>query len=103
MTWVLIGALGVAAWLSAAVLMLGLCRAASRANQPESVRPASSRRSISVSGESNVLDLCAFRAVRARATIGAGVVAKQAARSYFSSLESRRSLSSLPSVWQVGQ
>ncbi len=70
MIWVLIAAFGLASWLSAAMLILGLFRAA-RIRPLESVDDA---------------------AAPAR---GGG--------SYLSSLESRRSLRSLPSVWQVGQ
>jgi hypothetical protein len=89
MIWVLIAACSFAAWLSAASLILGLCRAASRGDRLGSVR-ASHPPSILVNGETNIFDLCAFRDARDR-------------RCYLSSRDSRRSLSSLPSVWHVGQ
>jgi hypothetical protein len=101
MTWALIAAFGMVAWLSAATVIFGLCRAASRADG----LGASGQRSVFVSGESNVVDLCAFRAARTRSFVWVDVVAEQARDrgSYLSSLDSRRSLSSLPSVWHVGQ
>jgi biopolymer transport protein ExbB/TolQ len=95
MTWVLMAAFGLASWLSAAMLILGLCRAARRADELGSVGFASNQGSGALSSESNVVDLSAF---------GASAHRPDACGSpYFSSLESRRSLSSLPSVWQVGQ
>jgi hypothetical protein len=98
MGWVLIAAFGVAAWLSAAMLVLGLCRAASPP-------PASDRPSVLVGGESNVVDLRAVRAACTRPLVSVEVAAAGARDrgSYLSSLDSRRSLSSLPSVWHVGQ
>ena len=103
MIWVLTAAFGMAAWLTSAAVILGLCRVASRADKPW--LPASDQRSVFVSGESNVFDLCAFREARTRPVVCVDVVAEQARDrgSYLSSLDSRRSLSSLPSVWQVGQ
>jgi len=64
MTWVLIAAFGLAAWLSAAMLILGLCRAARRADELGSVGFASNQGSGALSSESNVVDLCAFGASR---------------------------------------
>jgi hypothetical protein len=49
MTWVLIAAFGLASWLSVAMLILGLCRAAS-------LRPASEQPSVFAGDESNVVD-----------------------------------------------
>jgi hypothetical protein len=95
MTLVLMAAFGLASWLSAAMLILGLCRAAGRADELGSVGFASDPQSGALSSESNVVDLSAFRA-NAHRPEACGLP-------YFSSLESRRSLSSLPSVWQVGQ
>ena len=95
MIWVLIAAFGMAAWLLAAAFVVGLCRAAGRADELGSVGFVSDRRSGALSGEGNVVDLSAFRAARASS--------KRAGLPYFSSRDSRRSLSSLPSVWQVGQ
>jgi hypothetical protein len=105
MIWAPIAAFGMAAWFSAAVVILGLCRAARRADKRGSVRPASDQRSVFVSGKSNVVDLCAFRAARTRPVVCVAAVAEQACDrgSYLSSRDSRRSFSSLPSVWQVGQ
>ena len=74
MIWVLIGVVGLFAWLSVAGLFLALCHMAGRADE-----------------------LATAGAVRRRRT------RTRTARSYFRSRESRRSLSSLPSVWQVGQ
>jgi hypothetical protein len=88
MTWVLVAAFGLAAWLLAVVFILGLCRAAAQADEVASLRSASGHWSALLESESNVVDLCAFRAARG---------------AYLSSLDRRRSLSSLPSVWQVGQ
>jgi hypothetical protein len=98
MIWALIAAFGLASWLSAAMLILGLCRAAS-------LRPASDQPSVFVSGETNVVDLRAFRAARTRPleNVNDAAAAGRGGGSYLSSLESRRSLRSLPSVWQVGQ
>jgi hypothetical protein len=94
MTLVLIAVFGLASWISAAMLILGLCRAAGRGDELASAGFASARGSGALSSESNVVDLRAFRAEHRTEAPGL---------SYFSSLDSRRSLSSLPSVWQVGQ
>ena len=64
MIWVLMAAFGLAAWLSAAAFVLGLCRAASRADELGSVGFVSDRRSAALSGEGNVVDLRTFRAAR---------------------------------------
>ena len=97
MIWVLIAALGLAAWLSAAMLILGLCRAAG-------LRPPD-QSSVSGSDESNVVDLRAFRTARTRPLVSVNTAGApgRGRGSYLSSLDSRRSLSSLPSVWHVGQ
>jgi hypothetical protein len=65
MSWVLMAAFGLAAWLLVAAFVLGLCRAASRADELGSVRFASDRGLDSLASENNVVDLCAFRAERA--------------------------------------
>jgi hypothetical protein len=64
MTLVLMAAFGLASWLSAAMLVLGLCRAAGRADELGSVGFASDPQSGALSSESNVVDLSAFRATR---------------------------------------
>ena len=64
MIWVLIAAFGLAAWLLSAAFVLGLCRAASRADELGSVGFVSDRRSGALSSEGNVVDLSAFRATR---------------------------------------
>jgi hypothetical protein len=60
MSWVLMAAFGLGAWLFALAFVLALCRAASRADELPSGRIASTW----VSSDSNVVDLCAFRATR---------------------------------------
>ena len=98
MIWVQIAAFGLASWLSVAMLILGLCRAAS-------LRPASEQPGVFAGDESNVVDLRAVRAARTRPLVGVDAVAAPGRDrgSYLSSLDSRRSLRSLPSVWHVGQ
>jgi hypothetical protein len=104
MIWAPIAAFCVVAWLSAAVFILGLCRAASRADKLGSVRRASDQRRQFVTRASNVVDLSAFRAARTRSVVCESSPKRALDRGfYFSSLDSRRSLSSLPSVWHVGQ
>jgi hypothetical protein len=86
--WVLVAALGFAAWLLVAWFVLALCRAAARADAVTTVAVCDRRLAFDrATGcrEAQVIDLCALRAA------------------YLSSRDSRRSLSSLPSVWQVGQ
>ena len=80
------------------MLILGVCRAAS-------LRLPSDEPSVLVCGESNVVDLRALRAARTRPLVSVDTAAAPACgrSSYLSSLDSRRSLSSLPSVWHVGQ
>ena len=65
MNWVLMAAFGLAAWLLAVAFVLGLCRAAGRADELGSVGFASNLGSGSLGSESNVVDLSAFRATRA--------------------------------------
>jgi hypothetical protein len=67
MSWVLMAAFGLAAWLLAVAFVLGLCRAASRADELGSAGFAFDRGSGSLSSESNVVDLSAFRATRTSA------------------------------------
>jgi hypothetical protein len=64
MIWVLIAAFGLTAWLFAVALVLGLCRAASRADELGSLGFVSDRLSGALSSEGNVVDLSAFRATR---------------------------------------
>ena len=64
MTLVLIAVFGLASWISAAMLMLGLCRAAGRGDELARAGLASARGSGALSSESNVVDLRAFRAAR---------------------------------------
>jgi hypothetical protein len=64
MIWVLIAAFGLTAWLFAVALVLGLCRAASQADQLGSGGFVSDRPSGALSSEGNVVDLRAFRATR---------------------------------------
>jgi hypothetical protein len=98
MIWDLIAAFGLASWLSAAILILGLCRAAS-------LSPTSDQPSVFANGQSNVVDLRASRAARTRPleNVDDAAAAGRGGGSYLSSLDSRRSFSSLPSVWHVGQ
>ena len=64
MTLVLIAVFGLASWISAAMLILGLCRAAGRGDELASAGFASARGSGAHSSDSNVVDLRAFRAER---------------------------------------
>jgi hypothetical protein len=82
MSWVLVVVSGIVAWLSIALFFLALCRTASHADD------------IAVAGglpAVDVVDLRAFRERRARR-------AQRWGGAYFNSRDSRRSLSSLPSV-----
>ena len=78
MIWAPIAAFGLVAWLSAAVFIIGLCRAAGRADELASVCRASDQRSVFVTSESNVVDLSAFRAART-ASVVCAVVADEGA------------------------
>ena len=95
MIWVLIAAFGLTAWLFAVAFVLGLCRAASRADALGSVGFVSDRLSGALSSQGNVVD---FERVPRNAH-----EPEACGLPYFSSRDSRRSLSSLPSVWHVGQ
>jgi hypothetical protein len=84
MNWLLISALGFAAWVSVLVLLVAMCRAAARGDE---IATATS------GGHASAIDLRGVHGGRSASP----------RRRYLSRRESRRSLSSLPSVWQVGQ
>jgi hypothetical protein len=91
MTWILIAVSGLVAWLSVSSFFLALCHAAGRAEGLAKVSGVS---------DLNVIDL---RSVRGTRRPLPSDLRRGRATSYFSSRESRRSLSSRPPVWQAGQ
>ncbi len=91
MILVLIGVLGLF-WIAIAGLFLALCCMAGRAD---------SLMTAGAVADGTVVDLRDVAETRRR-SVDPRARAK-AAGAYFRSRESRRSLSSLPSVWQVGQ
>lgn len=96
MILVLIGVLGLVFWIAIAGLFLALCCMAGRADALATA---------GVVPDGTVVDLREVAETRRprveRRDRGRG--GAKAAGAYFRSRESRRSLSSLPSVWQVGQ
>jgi len=91
MTWVLIAVSGFVAWLVVSSFFLALCREAARADQLANAGGVSER---------NVIDL---RAVRETRRSSPSDLKRGRAGCYFNNRDSRRSLSSFPSVWHVGQ